>query len=74
MVWLQIMDKHAQAEVMLAALQEDPTPHIVESAQQRVDVSLAALDEPETLLEETLPEEGYQDDEGKPFQCPLSLP
>ena len=61
----QIVDEHARAEAMLAALQKDPTAHIVQSAQQWVDVSLAALDEPEAL-----PEEGYEDDEGKPFQCP----
>ena len=59
----QIVDEHAQAEVMLAALQKDPTAHIVESAQQQVDVSLAALNEPAAL-----PEEGYEGDEGKPFQ------
>ena len=59
------MDECAQAEVMLAALQKDPTAHIVESAQQWVDVSLAALDEPEAL-----PEEECEDDEGKPFRRP----
>ena len=41
----QIVDECAQAEAMLIALQKDPTAHIVESAQQWVDVSLAALDE-----------------------------
>ena len=61
----QIIDEHAQAEAMLAALQKDPTAHIVESAQQRVDASLAALDEPEAL-----PEEECEDDEGKPFRRP----
>ena len=61
----QIVDECAQAEAMLAALQKDPTAHIVESAQQQVDVSLAALDEPEAL-----PKEEYEDDKGKPFQCP----
>ena len=59
------MDECAQAEVMLAALQKDPTAHIVESAQQWVDVFLAALDEPEAL-----PEEECEDDEGKPFRHP----
>ena len=61
----QIVDECAQAEAMLAALQKDPTAHIVESTQQWVDVSLAALDEPEAL-----PKEEYEDDEGKPFQHP----
>ena len=61
----QIVDECTQAEAMLAALQKDPTAHIVESAQQRVDVSLAALDEPEAL-----PKEEHEDDEGKPFQHP----
>ena len=66
----QIVDEHAQAEAMLAALKEDPTAHIVESAQRRVDASLAALDEPEPFLPETLPEEEYQEDEGKLLQRP----
>ena len=58
----QIVDERAQAEAMLAALQKDPTAHIVESAQQRVDASLAALDESEAR-----PKEEYEDDKGKPF-------
>ena len=66
----QIVDERAQAEAMLVALKEDPTAHIVESAPQRVDASLAALDEPEAFPPETLPEEEYQEDEGKPLQCP----
>ena len=65
----QIMDECAQAKAMLAALQKDPTAHIVESTQERVDVSLAALDE-----QVALPKEEYEDDEGKPFQRPQSLP
>ena len=67
----QILDECAQAEVMLAVLKEDPTAHIVETSQQQVDASLAALDETETL---PLPEEGDQQDKGKPLQCPLPLP
>ena len=63
----QILDERAQAEAMLAVLKEDPTAHIMETAQQQVDASLAALDETETL---PLPEEGDQEDEGKPLQCP----
>ena len=65
----QIVDECARAEAMLAALQKDPTAHIVESAQQWVDVSLATLDELEAL-----PEEECEDDEGKPFRCPQPLP
>ena len=65
----QIVDERTQAEAMLAALQKDPTAHIVESTQQWVDVSLAALNEAEAL-----PEEEYEDDEGKPFQHPQPLP
>ena len=65
----QIVNERAQAEVMLMALQKDPTAHIVESAQQWVDVSLEALDEPDAH-----PKEEYEDDEGKPFQCPQTLP
>ena len=61
----QIVDERAQAEAMLAALQKDPTAHIVESAQQWVDVSLAALDESEAR-----PKEEYEDDKGKPFRRP----
>ena len=61
----QIVDECTQAEAMLAALQKDPTAHIVESAQQWVDVSLAALDEPEAH-----PKEEYENDEGKPFRHP----
>ena len=45
---------------MLAALKEDPTAHIAESAQRRVDASLAGLEESATI-----PEEGTQEDEGK---------
>ena len=61
----QIVDKQAQAEAMLAALKEDPTAHIAESAQKRVDTSLAGLEESAAI-----PEEGIQEDEGKPPNRP----
>ena len=58
----QILDERAQAEAMLAALKEDPTAHITESAQKRVDTSLAAV----------IPKEGTQEDKGKPANRPHS--
>ena len=57
----QIVDEWAQAEALLAALKEDPTAHIAESAQKRVDASLAGLEESSAV-----PEEGTQEEEGKP--------
>ena len=64
----QIVDEQAQAEALLAALKEDPTAHIAESAQKRVDASLAGLEESSAV-----PEEGTQEEEGKPPNCP-SIP
>ena len=59
----QILDEKAQAEAMLAALQQNPTAHIEESAQRRLDASLAGTEAPEVEV----PEE-----EGKPPKRPPS--
>ena len=64
----QVMDEQAQAEALLATLQKDPTAHIAESTQKRVDASLAGLEESSAV-----PEEGTQEEEGKPFTRP-SIP
>ena len=61
----QIVDEKAQAEALLAALQHDPTAHIEESAQRRLDSTLAGMEE-STMI----PEEGTQEEEGKPFNRP----
>ena len=59
----QIVDEKAQAEALLAALQQNPMAHIEESAQQRLDASLAGMEAPEVI-----PTEDTQEEEGKPLK------
>ena len=46
-------------------MKDDPTAHIAEAAQERVDASLAGLEESTTI-----PKEVTQEDEGKPPSRP----
>ena len=61
----QLVDERTQAEALLEALKDDPTAHIAEAAQERVDASLAGLEESTTI-----PKEVTQEDEGKPPSQP----
>ena len=64
----QLISERAQAETILDALKDDPTAHITEKAQERVDASLAGLEESTAI-----PEEVTQEDEGKPRLSAPSL-
>ena len=61
----QIVDEKAQAEALLDALQHDPTAHIEESTQRRLDSTLADMTESTTI-----PEGSTQEEEGKPLNRP----
>ena len=64
----QLVSERDQAEALLQALKDDPTAHIAEKSQERVDASLADLEDPTAASEEV-----SQEYEGKPQLSAPSL-